>query len=304
MLAEACGSGNCGIEVTLEDSVHDPLSLLFAEELGLVLEVNDEHKQGILDRYRDTGLFCNEIGKVIIPLTDIHVSHVSLIGQVVKEKEITIAVNGQIVVAEHMVELRDVWESTSFELEKLQCAHQCVDEERLSLRHRQNPQWHLSFVPEFTSPNLLTTQQKIPVAIVRAEGSNGDREMAAAVYAAGMQPWDVTMEDLLQQRISLDDFSGLVFVGGFSFADVLDSAKGWAGTILFNPHLLQQFRQFYARPETFSLGVCNGCQLMALLGIVPGDAALGAEGGAVQPRFVHNTSGRFESRWSTVRFVM
>jgi len=124
--------------------------------------------------------------------------------------------------------------------------------------------------------------------------------MAAAVNAAGMQPWDVTMEDLLSGKVSLDDFKGLVFVGGFSFADVLDSAKGWAGTVLFNDGLLGQFRRFYEREDTVSLGICNGCQLMALLGIVPGDNLMRTEL-ENQPRFIHNLSGRFESRWSSVR---
>lgn len=100
--------------------------------------------------------------------------------------------------------------------------------------------------------------------------------------------------------------AGIVFVGGFSYADVMDSAKGWAGTIRFNDRLWRQFQDFYARPDTFSLGVCNGCQLMALLGWVPATGAAGGDNGAllpdaVQPRFVHNASGRFESRWVTVR---
>jgi phosphoribosylformylglycinamidine synthase len=140
------------------------------------------------------------------------------------------------------------------------------------------------------------------VAIIREEGSNGDREMSAAVYAAGMQPWDVTMSDLLAGRVTLDDFRGIVFVGGFSYADTLDSAKGWAATIRFNEKVLQQFEAFYARPDTFSLGICNGCQLMALLGWVP--ASSGGSSAQLpdsqQPRFVHNASGRFESRWVMV----
>ena len=108
------------------------------------------------------------------------------------------------------------------------------------------------------------------VAVLREEGSNGDREMAAALYAAGMEPWDVSIYDLIQGTVALEDFRGLVFVGGFSYADVMDSAKGWAGTIKFNAALSRAFRDFYARPDTWSLGVCNGCQLMSLLGFVPG----------------------------------
>jgi len=104
------------------------------------------------------------------------------------------------------------------------------------------------------------------------------------------------MSDLLSGRITLDGFRGLAAVGGFSYADVLDSAKGWAGSIRFNEGLRQQFDHFYDRSDTFSLGVCNGCQLLALLGWVPWRGLADIE----QPRFVHNNSGRFESRFATV----
>ena len=135
------------------------------------------------------------------------------------------------------------------------------------------------------------------MAIIREEGSNGDREMTSAFFAAGFEPWDVTMSDLLNGQVTLDTFRGVVFVGGFSYADVLDSAKGWAGVIRFNDNLWSQFNAFYNRPDTFSLGVCNGCQLMALLGWVPFS---GLED-TIQPRFIHNASGRFESRFSTLQ---
>jgi phosphoribosylformylglycinamidine synthase len=135
------------------------------------------------------------------------------------------------------------------------------------------------------------------VAILRDEGSNSDREMSSAFYLAGFEPWDVCMTDLLAGRISLDGFRGLAAVGGFSYADVPESAKGWAATILFNDRLKQQFDAFYERPDTFTFGVCNGCQLFGLIGWVPW---LGIEPER-QPRFVRNLSGRFESRWTTVR---
>jgi phosphoribosylformylglycinamidine synthase len=107
------------------------------------------------------------------------------------------------------------------------------------------------------------------------------------------------MTDLLEGKISLDEFRGVAFVGGFSYADVLDSAKGWAGAIRFNKRLYDQFQSFYQRPDTFSLGVCNGCQLMALLGWVPWEGIPVR----IQPRFIQNRSGRFESRFSTVRIL-
>ncbi|KAL0382021.1 UNVERIFIED_CONTAM: putative phosphoribosylformylglycinamidine synthase, chloroplastic/mitochondrial [Sesamum calycinum] len=128
--------------------------------------------------------------------------------------------------------------------------------------------------------------------------------MSGAFYAAGFEPWDITMSDLLNGAISLHEFRGIAFVGGFSYADVLDSAKGWAASIRFNKPLLKQFQEFYERPDTFSLGVCNGCQLMALLGWVPGPnvgGVLGDNGDPSQPRFIHNESGRFECRFTSVK---
>jgi len=107
------------------------------------------------------------------------------------------------------------------------------------------------------------------------------------------------MSDLQTGRTTLDQFQGLVFPGGFSFMDVFGSGKGWAGVIQFNKGIKDQFDSFYNRSDTFSLGVCNGCQLMALLGWVPGNGVSEAS----QPRFVHNHSGRFESRWSQVKIL-
>ncbi len=123
--------------------------------------------------------------------------------------------------------------------------------------------------------------------------------MASAFYQAGFDVWDITMTDLLEERITLDIFRGIAFVGGFSYADVLDSAKGWAGVIKFNKNIYEQFQKFYQRPDTFSLGVCNGCQLMALLGWIPWH---GIED-RYQPRFIQNLSGRFESRFSAVKIL-
>jgi phosphoribosylformylglycinamidine synthase len=132
---------------------------------------------------------------------------------------------------------------------------------------------------------------------LREEGSNGDREMSAAFFAAGLDPYDITMSDLLAGRISLEEFQGIVATGGFSYMDVFESAKGWAGVIKFNPILREMFDRFYDRKDTFSLGVCNGCQLFALLGWVPWKGL----DETIQPRFIHNKSGRFESRWSQVK---
>jgi len=124
------------------------------------------------------------------------------------------------------------------------------------------------------------------VAIIRAQGSNGDREMMASFWMAGFDVWDVTMSDLVERRTNLNEFRGAAFVGGFSFADVTGSANGWYSTIEFTPHLKEQFDIFYNREDTFSLGICNGFQLLARLGWF-----------GTKFEVLHNISGRFESRF-------
>ena len=196
-----------------------------------------------------------------------------------------------------MVVLRGWWEETSYQLERLQINPDCAESEKVNIYDRKGPTYHLPFVPEPAPAELLLRTDKPKVAILRDEGSNSDREMTSAFYLAGFEPWDVCMNDLLAGTVSLDDFRGLAAVGGFSYADVPDSAKGWASTILFNPRLKKMFEEFYYRPNTFSFGSCNGCQLFGLLGWVP-EPGLAADR---QPRFIRNVSGRFESRWVTVK---
>ena len=197
------------------------------------------------------------------------------------------------------MQLRLWWESTSYEIEKLQVNPACATEEyrghRVALPSIDTvPSYRIKFVVKATSDRFLNAPNK-----PREEGTNGEREMQAACVAAGLAPWDVAMSDLLEGRVNLDQFQGAIFAGGFSYMDVFGSAKGWAGTIRFNDQLREMFNRFYAREDTFSLGVCNGCQLMALLGWVPWEGIDGMK----QPRFVHNASGRFESRWAQVEVL-
>jgi len=278
-LLEMAFAGNCGLEIDLPPTFGtDPLTTLFAEELGLVLEVDEDDVADTLGLFRKASVPC------------------AVIGRTLSQPEIRISVNSKNVINADMRELRDVWESTSFHLERLQADPTHVEAEEGGLRRRYPPKYSLGFSPQPTSPSLLGASPKPRVAILREEGSNSDREMASAFHMAGFECWDVTMSDLLESRMTLDGFRGLAAVGGFSFADVLDSAKGWAGSIRFNDALRRQFDTFYDRPDTFSLGVCNGCQLLALLGWVPWRGLADIK----QPRFVHNASGRFESRFATV----
>ena len=285
-LLEMAFAGNCGIEVNLDQQNSDVLSALFAEELGLVIEYLPEVEAEI----------CALLDKVSVPY--------QVIGKTTSDKRIVVSLRTQnselrTVLDEDMRVLRDIWEETSHHLDLLQRNPENIREERKNIYDRKGPSYVIPFSPKPTSDTILARASKPKVAIIREEGSNGDREMVSAFYLAGFEPWDVTMADLLQGRITLEQFRGVVFVGGFSYADVLDSAKGWAASIRFNNKVWKQFETFYSRPDTFSLGVCNGCQLMALLGWVPWRGIADE----LQPRFIHNQSGRFESRFSTVKIL-
>ncbi|KAL5554538.1 hypothetical protein UlMin_041939 [Ulmus minor] len=283
---EMAFAGNCGITLDLGSYGKSLFQTLFAEELGLIIEVSEENLEEVLEKLNSYGA-----------------SPAYIIGKVSSKPEVELKVDGVTHLNDRTSFLRDMWEETSFQLEKLQRLASCVDQEQEGLKVRHEPSWKLSFTPSFTDEKYMSAASKPKVAVIREEGSNGDREMSAVFYAAGFEPWDVTMSDLLTGSISLDDFRGVVFVGGFSYGDVLDSAKGWAASIRFNQPLLNQFQNFYKRPDTFSLGICNGCQLMALLGWVPGSQVGGVHGlgrDPSQPRFIHNESGRFECRFTGV----
>ncbi len=306
-LLEMVFSGNCGMEIEVGSQksevksqklppqlplgkggrgggVNSALASLFSEELGLVIEYLPKNEKKI----------SAELKKQKIPF--------QIIGKTTLKKRINISFRTpdsglHTVLNEDMRVLRDIWEETSYRLERLQVNPECADEEKKVNFDRKGYGFNLTFIPKITPPSVMSRSGKPSIAIIREEGSNSDREMSSAFYQAGFDVWDVTMTDFLKGKADLDNFRGIAFVGGFSFADVLDSAKGWAGVIRFNKDIYEQFRKFYNRPDTFSLGVCNGCQLMALLGWVPWQGIEDKN----QPRFIHNVSGRFESRFSTVR---
>lgn len=280
------------------DADRSPYEILFAEEAGVVVEVPAEagavaETRAILERY---GIEAIELGTV-------------------QEETLQLTFDGETLLDEPLRELHLVWEETAYQLERLQANPECADQEWRSHRSPAGTTpYRLSFDPDAPATGRPGTgagtarptnaQPAAPAgaggkpraAILREEGSNGDREMAAAFHTAGFEAWDVTTTDLLRQAVDLKDFQLLAFVGGFSFGDVLDSAKGWASVIRNHERLSEEFAHFFARPDTLSLGVCNGCQLMALLGLpgfdLPDDR---------QPRFIRNSSERFESRFTTVR---
>ena len=288
-LLEMAFAGNRGVQVDVpladgaetEGDVDVRWAALFHEAPGVVLEVKPSDLEVVLATLEDADVPAAKIGAST------------------KDRTAAIAVGGVDALTAPIVELWAEWEATAFAMERVHGRDGlCVDAERASLASRRPPtyaaDWDLS-----PPPRPPPASKKHAVAVLRCEGSNGDREMATAFHLAGLEPWDVAVADVASGAVTLDRFRGIAFVGGFSYADVLDSAKGWAGAINFNDTLRPQFDAFRDRDDAFSLGVCNGCQLLALLGWVPNLDACRADI-TKQPRFIHNASRKFESRWLSV----
>uniref|UniRef100_A0A2R5L6G5 Phosphoribosylformylglycinamidine synthase n=1 Tax=Ornithodoros turicata TaxID=34597 RepID=A0A2R5L6G5_9ACAR len=277
---EMAFAGNCGVSVNLEGK--NEIEALFHEEVGWVLEVEESDAGRVLDSYKKSKVSCVNIGHSI---------------EFGPKATVSVSVNGNRVLRNEVGQLRDAWEETSYQLELRQCDTSCAAEEREGLLRRTAPPYKLTYNPDIP-PRCPVSQLR--VAVLREEGVNSDREMAASFYMAGFEVWDVTMSDLLKGTVTLDAFRGLVFPGGFSYADVLGSARGWAAGLLFHSSLTAQLTAFKNNPKTFTLGICNGCQLMALLGWV---APYTNGAGNVEPgtQLLHNNSGRFECRFTTVR---
>lgn len=269
-------AGNRGLELELPGS-DDPIAALFNEELGVLIEVTSEAAEAVRAELEGDSVEYITIGRV---------------GAIGGPVNVSVGRDNLLTMSLH--ELRGRWDETSSQLELLQTNPDNVAQETaVNLAPRVAPDWKLTYKPTAA----VKPEAGAPkVAVLREAGTNGDREMAAAFLAAGFDVWDVTMRDILAGKANLADFRGVVFPGGFSFGDVLDSGKGWAGVIRFNKVLAEQFAAFYARQDTFSLGVCNGAQLMALLGWAPFSQLADED----KPRFIHNASGRFESRLVTV----
>lgn len=187
--------------------------------------------------------------------------------------------------------LRDVWFATSYQLDTLQSGKECAamrfeNYKKQPIRYRFPSKWNGSL--ESRGVALRHPRTGVRAAIIREKGVNGDREMAFTLYLAGFDVKDVHMTDLMSGRETLDDVNMIVFCGGFSNSDVLGSAKGWAGGFLWNETAKETLRRFYARPDTLSLGICNGCQLMIELNLI----------GLEKPtRMEHNISHKFESQF-------
>jgi len=287
---EMAFAGNCGIKCHLDCDENDVLSELFAEEAGVIIEYHVDNHDAVF----------SQLDKLKIPYR--------LLGITTPEKKITFMRNVQlsetkgkleVIFQKDMQILRQWWEETSHQIERCQSDPDWADQEKKNIYQRKGPWYFVSFEPQPTPEVIIKGKNKPRAIILREEGSNGDREMTSAFYQAGFETLDATMTDLIENKITLDSFKLLVDVGGFSYADVPESAKGWAATIRFNERLYEMFQKFYQDPGTLSLGVCNGCQKFALLGWVPWSGISDEK----QPRFVKNSSDRFRSPWTTVNIL-
>ncbi|XP_066258232.1 phosphoribosylformylglycinamidine synthase [Euwallacea similis] len=279
-LLEMCFAGLSGLDINVKHRQGRAIPILFSEEVGWVIEVLEKDVGHCMSVFQGFHVPVFQIGKSI--------------GYGIQSK-VTVSVNNA-VLESTVLPLMRMWEETSYKLELHQTIKECADSEFLSLATRTGPKYKLTFDPDFES---VLKEEKVPVAVIREEGINSDREMAAALVRVGFKVWDITMQDLLTGAANLDRFRGVIFPGGFSYADVLGSAKGWAASILFHDKVKDQFTRFFNRPDTFSLGICNGCQLMALIGWV--GTPLDNEFTVPDITLEHNKSERFECRWSTIR---
>ena len=280
-LAEMSFAGHVGVSVSLDTLVSADdscMAALFNEELGAVVQVRREQAETIRQRFSAAGVA------------------VFALGTLNERDELEIKQGNKVLFSQSRANLQRSWSETSYQVASLRDNADCVREEFDRISRADNGlSAKLTFDPaENISAPYINTGAKPLVAIVREQGVNSHLEMAAAFDRAGFTAVDVHMSDLLAGRRSLADVSGMVACGGFSYGDVLGAGEGWAKTVLFNEQIRDQFQTFFHRPETFSLGVCNGCQMLSnLKPLIPG-----AE---LWPRFVRNLSEQFEARFSLVR---
>jgi len=278
-VTEMAFAGNTGVQLTLANDT-DLLAQLFNEELGAVIQI----------KTADLALVNQELAKHGL-------SNVSqVIGTVTADNAVTIIANDQAVFSANRRDLRKLWSSTSYEMQKLRDNPTCAEQELATKLDDNNPglNVNLSFdLNKDVAAPFILTGAKPQMAILREQGVNSHVEMGAAFNRAGFNAIDVHMSDVLSGRVSLAQFNGLVACGGFSYGDVLGAGEGWAKSILFNELARGQFSDFFSRQDTFSLGVCNGCQMLSnLKELIPG--------ADLWPHFVQNKSERFEARFSLV----
>ncbi|REL32768.1 phosphoribosylformylglycinamidine synthase [Thalassotalea euphylliae] len=283
-IAEMAFAGHTGVTVDLSVFEGTDAEVLFHEELGAVIQIREDDIEAIHTIFSEYGIldYCADVAR--INDTDM----------------ITFTRNEQVVLENSRTYFRTVWAETTLKMQAMRDNPECAQEEFDVKFDTEDPGLNaeLSFdINEDIVADLIAKDAQAgtnpKVAILREQGVNSHVEMAAAFVRAGFNAIDVHMSDILAGRVDLADFQGLVACGGFSYGDVLGAGEGWAKSILFNANAREMFKAFFHREETFSLGVCNGCQMLSnLKEIIPGSEHW--------PRFVQNESERFEARFSLV----
>ena len=289
-LAEMAITGGRGLAVRLPDG--DALEQLFNEQPGAVLQVTDN---------LNTDPKKTNLAKVM-KIFKVARVEAWLIGSPWNQRDFEIYVGERLAIKTDITYLRRCWSETTYRMQALRDNPVCAREEYDNGLDETDPglRFRLTFDPEGepeTSIKSSVSRKSSPsspkMAILREQGVNGHIEMAAAFAKAGFDCRDVHMSDLIAGRVNLADFKGLVACGGFSYGDVLGAGSGWARSILYNDKMREMFAAFFARPDTFSLGVCNGCQMLSQLkDIIPGASKW--------PKFVRNISEQFEARFATI----
>ena len=288
-LAEMAITGGRGLVARLPDG--DVLEQLFNEQPGAVLQVGERQLEKVLAIFKAARVPAEAIG---VPLRG--------------DRRVEIAVGSRVAVKTDLTYLRRCWSETTYRMQALRDNPVSAREEYDNALDERDPgmQFKLTFDPEGNGQGTRdgrrdgvsrlasrVSRPKPRMAILREQGVNGHIEMAAAFALAGFETVDVHMSDLIAGRVDLADFKGLVACGGFSYGDVLGAGSGWARSILYNDRLKSMFKAFFERPDTFSLGVCNGCQMLSQLkDIIPGAEKW--------PKFVKNISEQFEARYATI----
>jgi len=279
-LLEMAFAGHCGLEIDITTLGNEFISALTAEEIGVVIQVSIDDKE-----------------KVEAILTQYNLSSLShWIGTVVTGSEIEIRSQNKTVLKGDRKTYQAMWTETSYKMQALRDNDQCAEQEYQAIINDQLAE--ITPVVTFDINDDITAEfdknNRPKIAILREQGVNGQQEMAAAFDKAGFEAVDVHMTDILSGKKSFTEFKGLVACGGFSYGDVLGAGRGWANSILLNPIAREAFQTFFERTDTFTLGVCNGCQMLSnLKEIIPGAESW--------PKFVKNESEQFEARFSLVQ---
>ena len=290
-----------GLHVNLHNICADGdiIKTLFAENPGVVIQVSDEHKFDLREFLEDVGVGFAKIGYPVENNREIEIVLPTPNTQHPTPNTLTLDID----------HLRDIWYETSHELDRKQSFNGMADERVKNYKHQpvemRFPRGFTGSLRQYgldpdrwkksntlNTPHSTLHESRPKAAIIREKGTNGEREMAYCLYLAGFEVKDVMMTDLISGRETLDEVQMIVFCGGFSNSDVLGSAKGWAGAFLYNPKAKEALDRFYAREDTLSLGICNGCQLMVELGLL---------GKSSNSKMLHNVSQKFESAFLTLQ---